>query len=148
MESESSKRIASKVVRNRVCEGRLGMMWKIISSCAGFHTGPLPLSHNFPYPEILKLSMVIILAIYMLLNIYMRVIKCSEISSQIASEAILRGIYIYIYINSKFSWGACPQIPLVGMHAFCILLSSCYHPVSPPQLKILYEPCRAMCMRT
>ena len=28
-----------------------------------------PLSHNFPYPEILKLSMVIILAIYMLLNI-------------------------------------------------------------------------------
>ena len=53
-----------------MCEGRLGMMWKIISSCAGFHTGPLPLSHNFPYPEILKLSMVIILAIYMLLNIY------------------------------------------------------------------------------
>ena len=47
-----------------MCEGRLGMMWKIISSCAGFHTGPLPLSHNFPYPEILKWSMVIILGVH------------------------------------------------------------------------------------
>ena len=36
------------------------------------------------------------------------------------------------YINSKFSWeGGCPQTPLVGMHAFRTLLSSCYHPVPP-----------------
>ena len=44
---------------------------------SGFHTeggGALefvPPSHNFPYQEILKLSMVIILAIYMLLNVSM-----------------------------------------------------------------------------
>ena len=39
---------------------------------SGFHMGlefPPPPSHNFLYPEIVKLSMVIILAIYMLLNI-------------------------------------------------------------------------------
>ena len=44
------------------------------------------------------------------------------------------------HINSKFSWGgACLQNPLVGIHAFRTLLSSYYHPVFPPQLKILYE---------
>ena len=40
----------------------------------GFIQGPWnspPLSYNFLYPEILKLSMVIILAIYMLLNVSM-----------------------------------------------------------------------------
>ena len=49
------------------------------------------------------------------------------------------------YINSRFSWGGegrggsgghAPQTP---MHGFHTLLSFCYHPVSPPQLKILYE---------
>ena len=44
---------------------------------------------------------------------------------------------------------ACPQTPLVGthtyacvsvlLHATIILLASCYYPVPPPQLKILYE---------
>ena len=39
----------------------------------------------------------------------------------------------------NFPKGACPHPPLVGMHTFHTLLSSCYHPVSPSQLKILYE---------
>ena len=119
----------------RMCEGRLGMMWKIISSCAGFHTGPLPLSHNFPYPEILKLSMVIILAIYMLLNVSMCHQNVRKFCPRLCQKQSER------YINSKFSWGACPQTPLVSMHTFHTLLSSCYHPVflPPPQLKILYE---------
>ena len=38
MASEDSKQGCEE---QRMCEGRLGMMWKIISSCAGFHTGPL-----------------------------------------------------------------------------------------------------------
>ena len=54
----------------------------------------------------------------------------------------LRGMYI----NSKFSWGgggggACLQTPLVSMHVFYTLLSSCYDPVPPPPppTQILYE---------
>ena len=42
-----------------------------------------------------------------------------------------------MYIQNYPS-GACPQFPLVGTHAFCTLLSSCYHPF-PTHLKILYE---------
>ena len=83
----------------------------------GLEFPPVP-SHNFPYPEILKLSMVIILAIYMLLNVSMchqNVQKFSRIRSN------LRG--------QDFPERACPQIPLVKvcMHSH----TTCY-PVSPP----------------
>ena len=57
---------------------------------------------------------------------------CLESFSQIASEAIRE------VLNSKFSWGAHPQTPLVGSHTF----ARYYHPATilfPPQLKILYE---------
>ena len=86
-----------------MCEGRLGMMWKIISSCAGFQ-GPLPLMQpQFSLPRNLEVE-------YGYYISYLHVIEhicVIEISSQIASEAILRGIYI----NSKFSWGTCPRSP-------------------------------------
>ena len=79
----------------------------------GFHTeggrglefppGP---SHDFPYPEILKLSMVIILAIYMLLNVSMchqNVWKFCPRLHQKQSER---------YINSKFSWRGGGHAPI------------------------------------
>ena len=62
--------------------------------------------------------------------------KYCESLSPIASEAIWEDL------NSKFFWGGIPQTPLVGTHAYTnlrMLLSSCYHPVSFPQLKIPYE---------
>ena len=49
----------------------------------------------------------------------------------------LRGMQI-----QNFSEGHAPNTPLVGMHVFRTLLSTCYHPVSP-LLKILYETLRA-----
>ena len=87
-----------------------------------------------PPPEILKLSVVIILAIYMLLNISMchqNVVWkfCPRLRQKQSERTKIQ----------KFPGGACPQTPLVGTHAFRTLLSSCYHPVFPPQLKILYE---------
>ena len=73
---------------------------------------------------------------------YLHVTECKYVSSKCCPR--LRQKQSERYINSKFSWGggACPQTPLVGMHAFRTLLSSCHHPgflPSPPQLKILYE---------
>ena len=56
-------------------------------------------SHNFPYPEILKLSRVIIFAIYMSLNVsvcHQNVWKFCPRLRQKQSER---------YINSKCSWG-------------------------------------------
>ena len=96
---------------------------------AGFHMGegdgpgippPPPPGHNFPYPEILKLSMVIILAIMCHQNVR----KFCPRLRQKQSER---------YINSKFflGGGVCPQTPQVGRHAFRTLLSSCYHPENP-----------------
>ena len=108
--------------------------------CSGFHTegcvgrrnSPPPLSHNFPPPEILKLSIVIVLAIYVTGHKY--VSYSLEILSQIASEAIW---------EENFPGRACSQTLLVGTHTFCTLLSplpSCFPlPPPPPHLKILYE---------
>ena len=96
-----------------------------VSYRGGWNSTP---SHNFPYPEILKLSMVITLPIYMLLNISMcrqNVQKFSRIRSN------LRG--------QDFPGRACPQTPLVKV---CMHSHTTYYPVSPPppnQLKIVYE---------
>ena len=110
---------------------------------ARFHTEgrgagipPPPPSHNLPNPEILKLSMVIILAICMLLNVSMCHQNVRKFCPRLHQKQSER------YINSKFFWrGACPQTPLVGMHAFRTLLSSCYHPVPPPNSKSCMKPC-------
>ena len=106
---------------------------------SGFHTeggGRLeffPPSHNFPYPEILKLSMVIILAIYMLLNVSMCHQNVRKFCPRLHQKQSER------YINSKFSWGGMPPDPpsrhACISHTTIILLPSCF----PPQLKILYE---------
>ena len=114
----------------------------LIKLSPGFHTeggggggggGGLefpPPSHNFPPPppppqKILKLSMVIIIS-YLHVTEHMCHQNVCKFCPRLRQKQSER------YINSKFSWGACPQTPLVGMHAFCTLLSSCYHPVSPP----------------
>ena len=84
----------------------------------GFHGG----GTKIPLPEILKLSMVII-------------VLSQVLSNNLVPDCNLRG---------SFFGRACPQIPLVGTHlrvherAFAAL-SSCYHPIPPPQPKILYE---------
>jgi len=74
-----------------------------------------PLPHPTPTPEILKLSMVII-------------VLSQVLSNNLVPDCNLRG---------SFFGRACPQIPLVGTHlrvherAFAAL-SSCYHPIPPP----------------
>ena len=42
------------------------------------------------------------------------------------------GYYITCYWIQNFPGEGCPQTTLVGTHTFHTLLSSCYHPVSPP----------------
>ena len=53
---------------------------------SGWAKFPPPLSHNFPPPEILKLSIIIVLAIYVTGHKY--VSYSLEILSQIVSEAM------------------------------------------------------------
>ena len=94
-----------------------------------------PPSHNFPYPEILKLSMVIIIAIYMLLNVSM----CHQNVRKFCPRLRQKRSERYINIPGGGGGGSMPPDP-PSRHA-CVshtLLSSCYHPV-PPQLKILCE---------
>ena len=96
--------------------------------------GGLPPSHNFPYSEILKLSVYYISYLHVTERKYVSS-KCLEICPRLQSERC---------INSKFSLGGGGRggTCLVRMHAFRTLLSSCYHPATilfPPQLKILYE---------
>ena len=87
----------------------------------------------FPTPEILKLSMV---TMYMLLDISMSHQNVRKFCPKLHQKQSER------YINSNFSWGggACPQTPLVGMHAFRTL-SYCYHPVFPSNSKSCMKPC-------
>ena len=95
----------------------------------------LPPSHNFSYPEILKLSMVIILAIMCHQNVW-------KFCPRLQMKQSWRYNKFKIFMGG--GGGACPQTPpQVGMHAFHTLLSSCYHPVSH-QLKILYETLSAV----
>ena len=59
-----------------MCEGRLGMMWKIISSCAGFHTGPLPLMQpQFSLPRNLEMEYGYYIS-YLHVTEHICVIKC------------------------------------------------------------------------
>ena len=89
---------------------------------------PPPPSHNFPYPEFLKLNMVIILAIYMLLNLSMCHQNVRKFLSQIASEVIWEVYEIKLFLGEH-----APR-----PHTTIILLPSCSPPPAP-QLKILYE---------
>ena len=82
---------------------------------------PPPPSHNFLCPKIFKLSMVIILAIYMLLNVCV-----IEILSQIASEAVRE-----VYKFKNFSGDMPPDPPsrhACISHTTIILLPSCPPP--------------------
>ena len=112
---------------------------------AGFHTetggggAGIPPIHSFPYPEILKLSMVIILAIYMLLNVSMCHQNVLKFWPRLRQKQSKRYII--------FLGGACPQNPLVGMHAFhihfahtIILLPSYSLPPLPPNSKSCMKP--------
>ena len=74
-----------------------------------------PPSHNFPPPEILKLSMAI--------NVLSQVL-----SNNLVPDCNLRG--------SKFK--ACPQTPLVGTRYYHPA-TTMFCPPPPPKLKILYE---------
>ena len=99
-----------------------------------------PPSHNFPYPEILKLSMVIIIVIYMLLDISMCHQSVWKFCPRLRQKR---------YIISKFSWGGGGGMPpdppsrnACISHTTIILLPSSFSSPPPPphpQLKILYE---------
>ena len=86
-------------------------------------------------------------------NVVWKVVCCLESLSQIASEAIwdkltIASEAIWEDLNSKFSWGACPQTHLVGTHAYAcvsvlshatiILLPSCSP--SPTQNPVWNQP--------
>ena len=90
---------------------------------------PPPISHNFPYPEILKLSMVIILAILHVTErmCHQNVWKFCPRLHEKQSER---------YINSKFSLGGGMPPDPPSRHT-CISHTTiiCYHPVSPPNSK-------------
>ena len=83
---------------------------------------------NFPYPEILKLSMVIILAIYMLLNASMCHQNVRKFCPRLHQKQSKR------YIDSNFSWGEMPPDPpsrhACVSHTTIILLLSCFPPTN------------------
>ena len=64
--------------------------------------------------------------------------RCSESLSQIASEAVnLRGSKLKFLLGGGGGVGTHAYVCMSA--CFRTLLSSCYHPVFSPQLKILYE---------
>ena len=95
-----------------------------------------PPSHSFPYPEIMKLSMVIILAIHVTERKYHQNVRkfCPRLCQKQSERCI----------NSKFSWGGgggggVPPDPPSRSHTTIILLPSCFPP-PPPNSKSYMKP--------
>ena len=117
----------------------LCIWWNPCSWPRGFYTecgsawnSSPPPSHDFPYPEILKLSRVIIFQYLHVTECQYVSSKCLKILPQIVSEAIWEDVN---------SWGACPQTPLAGHRRISYLTMVMLNSLFPP------PPISKVCMK-